>query len=785
MAEKELRTRIQLKYDSYSNWLANDPVLKSGELAIAYLDQEHPTAPTSFQNIPNVVLKVGNGTSKYSELKFVSGLAADVYGWAKAAKKPEYQASEIQGLEDFIAGEIQDTDTQYTIVHVADSKYQYKLMSKSKGGASYDNEVAVIDLSEVGTRLKALEDKVGNDTVAAQITANNATLKSDGQTAGQGEVISAVTQANGVVAVEKKTLTAADIPTLAIGKIDGLQAALDGKQATLQIDGEVSDANKVATQSTVSTAITNNNAGLKNNDAVVAKQFVTAAVQENGVVTVSRRALEAADIPVIGQDQVSGLGDALTGLQGNIDKKQDKLAFEGTYDAETNKVVTKDHLTATIEALDAAEVKAGQGEIIDSVSEENGIVTVTKRALVKEDIPVIEQTQVNGLGDALAAKQDVLGFTGTYNKETNPVATKDYIDTAVSNIGAAMRFVGSKDAVPGVEENDNYRGGDVILVGYDEYVFDGSEWRPLGNESIYKTKEEARTEHEAMQGEIDALEENKQDKLVFEGTYNAESNKAATMADANAAAKAAVDALDFGKVTATQGKIINFVEQTDGVLNAEVRDLVAADIPELPQAKVTGLVDKLAEMDGQINGKQEAIVWDPDNAYNKDSNKAATMGSITAAINALDKGDTAVEKQFVTAVSEEDGIITVSRAALKATDIPVIEQAQVNGLGTALAGKQDALTFDGTPNTTDNKVATQKTVTDAIAALDKADAAVENQFVTAVSEEDGVITVTRARPTADNIDGLAAIAKTGNVNDLVQTDGDYLVFNCGTSSTVI
>lgn len=31
-------------------------------------------------------------------------------------------------------------------------------------------------------------------------------------------------------------------------------------------------------------------------------------------------------------------------------------------------------------------------------------------------------------------------------------------------------------------------------------------------------------------------------------------------------------------------------------------------------------------------------------------------------------------------------------------------------------------------------------------------------------------------------DGLAAIAKTGNVNDLVQTDGDYLVFNCGTST---
>lgn len=32
---------------------------------------------------------------------------------------------------------------------------------------------------------------------------------------------------------------------------------------------------------------------------------------------------------------------------------------------------------------------------------------------------------------------------------------------------------------------------------------------------------------------------------------------------------------------------------------------------------------------------------------------------------------------------------------------------------------------------------------------------------------------------------LAAIAKSGNVNDLAQTEGDYIIFNCGTSSTVI
>lgn len=57
-------------------------------------------------------------------------------------------------------------------------------------------------------------------------------------------------------------------------------------------------------------------------------------------------------------------------------------------------------------------------------------------------------------------------------------------------------------------------------------------------------------------------------------------------------------------------------------------------------------------------------------------------------ISGLDKADTAVAKQFVTAVSEESGIVSVSRRALEAADIPTIEQSQVNGLTTALSGKQ-------------------------------------------------------------------------------------------------
>lgn len=56
-------------------------------------------------------------------------------------------------------------------------------------------------------------------------------------------------------------------------------------------------------------------------------------------------------------------------------------------------------------------------------------------------------------------------------------------------------------------------------------------------------------------------------------------------------------------------------------------------------------------------------------------------------VETLDYTDTAESGQFVTAVSQTDGIITVSRAALAASDIPEIEIAKVTGLQEALNGK--------------------------------------------------------------------------------------------------
>lgn len=92
MATTTLNTRIALKYDTLANWNASEFILKKGEVAICSL----ATGETAEQSTPPaVLLKVGDGTHKFSELPWASGLAADVYGWAKAATKPTYTATEV------------------------------------------------------------------------------------------------------------------------------------------------------------------------------------------------------------------------------------------------------------------------------------------------------------------------------------------------------------------------------------------------------------------------------------------------------------------------------------------------------------------------------------------------------------------------------------------------------------------------------------------------------------------------------------------------------------------
>ena len=67
--------------------------------------------------------------------------------------------------------------------------------------------------------------------------------------------------------------------------------------------------------------------------------------------------------------------------------------------------------------------------------------------------------------------------------------------------------------------------------------------------------------------------------------------------------------------------------------------------------------------------------------------KTAVTSEINTKIETLDKADTAVTGKVVSAVSETNGIITVSRRALVVADIPTLATSKISGLDTALNGK--------------------------------------------------------------------------------------------------
>lgn len=99
MAEKTLNTRFQLPYDTYTNWSTKNPKLKKGEM----VQVEVPAPKDAIVQAPSVLIKVGDGTHNFNDLAWASGLAADIYDWAKAATKPSYSTSELTNDSGFIS----------------------------------------------------------------------------------------------------------------------------------------------------------------------------------------------------------------------------------------------------------------------------------------------------------------------------------------------------------------------------------------------------------------------------------------------------------------------------------------------------------------------------------------------------------------------------------------------------------------------------------------------------------------------------------------------------------
>ena len=181
--EKQLNTRIQLKYDSLANWNANGHVvLKKGEIGICAIPSGS-SAVNGDSARPQILFKVGDDSSTFANLPWASAKAADVYDWAKQANLPVTKV----GSGNVVSGiEWDETNKgiKFTTASVATSE----------------------SLETVQTNLSNLTDKVNGMYTNAQIDAAVAAAKKAGDDAADA-LASYKTTNNAAVADAKKAGT--------------------------------------------------------------------------------------------------------------------------------------------------------------------------------------------------------------------------------------------------------------------------------------------------------------------------------------------------------------------------------------------------------------------------------------------------------------------------------------------------------------------------------------------------------------------------------------------------
>ena len=642
---KVFQTRIQLKYDTYANWSTNNPVLKAGEMAIATV----AAGEQSMTNLPNIVLKVGDGTSHYNDLNFVSALAADVHKWAKEKTKPVYDASEITGLKKFITDNSDfDTDTQYQLVAVSGTTYKYQLQSRAFANGAWGKwanvDGQIIDFSGADTRLKSLESTV------AGLTGDN------------GGIQGAIT------------------------------AAINGLDST-------------------------------KNQAAGADGLALEVVQENGVITGISGSIKAGTYDAAGAAQ--GVKDELNPLITAAKTQADK----GVTDAAAAKKAADDasaKVDSAIAGLDYTAYVAGEAtgttvSFVGTISEEDGVISAEKRDLV---------------------------FASAYNPETNKAATVADITTAVADLNGAMHYVGKKDKVP--TDVSGYKAGDVIIVGIQEYVFDGTKFDELGDE-----------------GAIGAAL----------ASLTGESNN-------------------------TAGKTVKKVTQANGAVTVEYQDI-----------SINGTQVQVPKADGSegtetLNARLDAIKAGASSDVSKlakrvDANAAAIEtlnGGVGVANSVENKIDTVIQTLHTPDVGVKgsgNGVnVTVKQAAGIVTGVTVSVDANTYdayGAAAAVLGKDTDAVGAATVHGANKAAAEAKAAADAASAkvdnsINTLDGTVQATALSATDGSFGVLTkvveengIINQEKSAEIV--LHKVAKSGKIDDLGQTA--YIVFDCGSSSVNI
>lgn len=545
--------------------------------------------------------------------------------------------------------------------------------------------------------------------------------------------------------------TVKSINTTAQGYVDTAKAALEGNDATdtyesATIVGAKKYADKVAKTASdnAGTALSNKIAELKNTDKAVANQFVTAVKETDGVVTVERKALGAADIPELGVSKI-------TGLQGLLDGKQDTLTFDGGYAAGTNNVAT------------VSTVNTAKSDLIGDISAE---ATTTDGNTIAD-----VRRYVDAKTAGIASDEALSQLSNKVTANTNSIAA---INTSLADGGSVSNAIADAkkagtDAATAVSTLENGKVKDntdaiAAINNADTGILKQAKDYADGKDTAIAAAKKAGDDAAAA---VKALEDGKVKNNA--DAITAINNKIGTIPDGKTVAQAIEDA----KTAATyddkevRGLIKSNKDAID-VLNGG--DTISGSVAKSVKDAINDFATKISD-DGKINTFKELVDYAAahgseytdaiaDIAANKsaiDTLKGTGAGSVskavTDAIDGLHIGDYAKSADVESTYVKKNGTDRLFTAAEATKLAGIADGAQVNVI--------ESIKLNGTALNIDAKAVNIPLVT-----ADTAGIVISSADENAISYVNGIGTVNSL-----------------NINKLAQTEGDVLIIDGGNANS--
>lgn len=379
---------------------------------------------------------------------------------------------------------------------------------------------------------------------------------------------------------------------------------------------------------------------------------------------------------------------------------------------------------------------------VTSVSEDKGVISVTKDRPDFSDLTGAATVEQGGTGRKTLTEDNVLVGNGTDPVRLIPIADtiaannalvpnyviKSYVDNAVAGLTGAMHFIGEAGVVITANSNTDPRipgysltdaqPGDVILYDSKEFVWTGTQWRLLGDEGSYAVKGSIRD------ADIDpdaAIQQSKIANLAetFDTKVDKVEGKSLTSNDFTDELKQKLDEIEDGAQRNTIEHIFLNDEEVRPTTVQNVDNAIDLQIQEFDdnaQQKLASI-----EPEAQVN-KIEKIKYDGEEII-PDENKVVNIIS-----DPHTEHENKIEQIFINGVewvpnADKQVKIIIDQAAL---NLNVLEGATIPGTN----GREDV-------------------------------EQVQKKLI------------------------LERIAVSGNVKDLLQTADTYITLDCGSSTEVI